>query len=349
MKILILGGTVFLGRHLVDAALAQGHDVTIFHRGLHAWSPIPDVEQLRGDRTNDLTALRGRQWDRVIDTSGYVPGTVRASSQLLANQVTHYTFLSSISVYADFHTPASSETAPVSTITSTEVQAAEQIQPPARGTVARSYGDHYGALKALCEQALMETLPGRSLAIRPGLIVGPYDYSDRFPYWPRRVARGGEVLAPGRPERPLQFIDARDLAEWIVRMSETEQIGVYNASGPNDPLSMQQLLEQCKQVTRSDATFCWLDDAFLLAEGVVPWSQMPLWIPDEANMPGFLSVNCSKAFAAGLTFRPLTETIHDTWVWDMTRPSDIEWEAGLDAEREAQLLHTWHRREKTNQ
>jgi 2'-hydroxyisoflavone reductase len=347
MKLLILGGTVFLGRHLVAAAQGNGHEVTLFNRGLHGRNVFPGVEQIHGDRAGDLTALRGRQWDAVIDTNGYVPSRVRASAQLLAEHVKHYTFISSISVYADVSAPNIPESAPIATISPADVQAAEQVKPPALGTPARAYGEHYGALKALCEQALAETLPGRSLVIRPGLIVGPYDYSDRFTYWPQRVARGDEVLAPGRPERTIQLIDARDLAEWIVRMSEQGRTGVYNASGPECQLTMQQMLETCKSATSSDATFLWPDDAFLLAEGATPWSQIPLWIPDEANIAGFLSVDLSEALASGLTFRRLADTVRDTLAWDRTRPPDTEREAGLAPTEELRLLHAWHQRRKT--
>src|SRR5689334_6385973 len=209
MKLLILGGTIFVGRHLIDAALSRGHEVTIFNRGLHGPDLYPDVEQLRGTREGDLTALQGRQWDAVIDTNGYVPSIVRASAQLLANVVTHYTFISSISVYAEFSHKGMDETAPVGTITAEQIKEAEQVIPPKKGTTARAYGPSYGPLKALCEQVAEEMMPGRVLVIRPGLIVGPYDYSDRFTYWPYRLARGGEVLAPGRPDSPVQLIDVR--------------------------------------------------------------------------------------------------------------------------------------------
>ena len=345
MKILILGGTIFLGRHLVEAALERGHEVTLFNRGQHGTDLYPQVEQLRGDRWGDLRALEGRQWDAVIDTNGYIPSVVRASARLLAGAVKQYVFISTVSVYADVSVAGVDEVAPVSTITPEQLREAESIVPPAKGVVARAYGEHYGALKALCEQTVEECLPGRVLTVRPGLIVGPYDYSDRFTYWPGRIARGGEVLAPGRPERPVQLIDARDLAEWIIRMIEIGQVGIYNATGPAEVLSMQQILDACKQVNSSDASFTWIDEAFLLSEKVQPWSQIPLWLPEEPESAGFNSLSIERALAAGLTFRRIAETARDTLAWDATRPADEERQAGLAADEEARLLRVWHQRQ----
>lgn len=343
MKLLILGGTVFLGRHLVEAALVRGHEVTLFNRGQHEPDLYPQVEKLRGDRHGDLTALRGRTWDAAIDTNGYVPRAVRAITQLLADSISHYTFISSISVYADFRTLGMKEDAPVGTITPEQVHKAELVTPAGK-VIARAYGETYGPLKALCERTAEETLPGRVLAVRPGLIVGPYDYSDRFTYWPTRVAQGGEVLAPGRPERSIQFIDVRDLAEWIVRMVEAKQVGIYNAPGLEEALTMQQLLEACKAVSGSDAHFTWLSDSFLLEAGAMPWGEIPLWIPEnDPDAAGFLHVNGDKAIAAGLIFRPVTETICDTLAWDGTRPPNIERQAGLSRERERELLQAWRK------
>lgn len=344
MKILILGGTIFIGRHLVDAALARGHEVTLFNRGQHGPDLYPQVEHLRGDRRGDLRALEGRQWDAVIDTNGYVPSVVRASARLLADVVRQYVFISTVSVYADVSVVGVNENSPVHTITPEQLREAEGIVPPAKGVVARAY-EHYGALKALCEQAVEECLPGRVLTVRPGLIVGPYDYSDRFTYWPVRLARGGEVLAPGRPERLIQFIDARDLAGWTIRMVEAGKIGTYNATGPAEPLSMGQILDACRLASGSDATFTWVDEAFLLGEKVQPWSQMPLWLPEEPEYAGFNALSIARALAAGLTFRPVVETARDTLAWDATRPAGEEWQAGLAADEETRLLHAWHQRQ----
>ncbi|MDP9373627.1 MAG: SDR family oxidoreductase [Chloroflexota bacterium] len=330
MKLLILGGTLFLGRHLVDVALARGHEVTLFNRGRTAPDLFPDLERLRGDRDGDLAALRGRRWDAVVDTSGRLPRHVRASAGTLAGGVARYIFISTISVYAGFSRPGMDESAPTGTLADEESE--EQT------------GATYGPLKALCEREAEAAMPGRTLVLRPGLIVGPHDPTDRFTYWPRRVARGGEVLAPGRPDRPVQFIDARDLAGWAVRMAETGGTGVYNATGPADPLTLGRLLDACNEVGGGDARFTWVDEGFLLAEGVGPWMELPLWVPDTPEMAGFAAVDCRKAIAAGLTFRPLADTIRATLDWDATRSSNHEWRAGLAPAREAHLLAAWHRR-----
>jgi 2'-hydroxyisoflavone reductase len=331
MNLLILGGTVFLGRHLVEAALARGHAVTLFNRGQHNPDLFPEVERLRGDRDGDLQALEGRRWDAVVDTCGYVPRVVRASAEMLAPNVDHYTFISSISVYADTSKPGIDEQAPVGT-----------LDDP---TTEEVTGESYGPLKALCEQAAEVTMPGRVLNIRPGLIVGPHDPTDRFTYWVRRVAEGGEVLAPGDPDAPVQVIDARDLAGWTIRMIEQRQTGVFNATGPAERLRMADLLTTCRQVSRSDATFVWLDDAFLLEAGAGPWIEVPLWIPaTDGQSDGLLDIDIAKARAAGLTFRDIADTVRDTLAWDRTRPADTERRAGLAPERERALLQAWHER-----
>lgn len=332
MKLLILGGTIFLGRYLVESAQSRGHEVTLFNRGQHSPELFPDIEKLRGDRDGSLEALKGRRWDAVIDTSGYVPRVVRQSAELLADMVDHYTFISSISVYPTFPRPGTNENDPVGTL---DDETVEQVT-----------GETYGPLKALCEQAVESALPGRTLAIRPGLIVGPHDHSDRFPYWPRRVAQGGEVLAPSRPEMHTQIIDVRDLADWNVQMVESRQTGVYNATGPNYTLTIGRLLDECRAVTGSDAHFTWVSEPFLLEAGVGPWMELPLWIPDQsdADMVGFSDVDVGKAIGAGLTFRPLAETIRDTLAWDATRPFGVERRAGLGPEREKEVLRAWHAR-----
>jgi 2'-hydroxyisoflavone reductase len=322
MKILILGGTVFLGRHLVDAALARGHEVTLFNRGQHNPDLYPELERLRGDRDGGLDALKSRQWDAAIDTCGYVPRIVRASATLLADAVAHYTFISTISVYADVTQPGVDERGPVGTL--------------ADATVEEITGETYGPLKALCEEAVEAALPGRALIIRPGLIVGPYDPTDRFTYWPVRVARGGEVLAPGRPARAIQVIDGRDLAEWTVRMVEGRRAGIYNADGPDYLLTMGALLDTCREVAGSDARFTWVGDEALLAAGATPWSEVPVWVP-EREAQGFFSIDCGKALAAGLTIRPIAETVRDTLAWHATRPAG-PMKAGMTREREAELL-----------
>jgi len=323
MKLLILGGTVFLGRALVDAALARGHEITLFHRGKHNPDLFPDVERILGDRNTELDRLDGRTWDAAIDTCGYFPRQVAASAGKLAGVVGHYTFVSSISVYAGFQEIGIDENAPVGTI---EDPSIEEIT-----------GESYGPLKALCEQAAEAVMPGRVLNHRPGLIVGPHDPSDRFTYWPVRVARGGNVLAPDRPEVLVQIIDVRDLAEWNIRMVEAGRTGVYNATGPAGPLTMGEVLDTCKSVSGSDAVLRWAPEEFLLKNEVAPWSEMPLWVP-ESEGAGFSAIDCSKAIADGLTFRPLPETVRDTLDWTKTWPEERPLRVGITAEKEAAVL-----------
>jgi 2'-hydroxyisoflavone reductase len=327
MNILILGGTVFLGRHLVLAAQARGHQITLFNRGKSNPDLFPDVETLIGDRkASELDALKGRTWDAVIDTCGYVPRFVQESAELLKNSVKHYTFHSSISVYADYAKPGIDETYPVGT-----------LEDP---TVEEVTGETYGPLKALCEAAVEAALPGRALNIRPGLIVGPNDVSDRFTYWPVRIAQGGEVLAPGNPETPVQIIDVRDLAEWNIRMIEDSAVGVYNATGPARTLTMGEMLETCRAVSGSDARLVWADEAFLAKEELAAWSDLPVWVPDSEG-EGFSRVDCSQAIGQGLTFRPLADTVRDTLEWHATRPQETTLRAGMTREREATALEHW--------
>lgn len=328
MRVLILGGTQFLGRHLAEAAHARGHEVTLFNRGNNSEGLFPEAEHLRGNRDGDLDALRGRTWDAAVDTSGYVPRTVRASAELLKDEVEHYTFVSSISVYDGW--PGVSridETAPAGT-----------LENP---TVEEVTGETYGPLKALCEDVARVVFPGRALIVRPGLIVGPYDQTDRFTYWPVRVARGGEVLAAGRPDRAVQFIDARDLAGWILDMAERRATGTYNATGPVPPVTMEGLLAQAREVSGSDARFTWVPDAAVTAAGLQDWIEVPLWAPEDES-PGLSDVNCQRAYDAGLTFRPVADTLRDTLAWASSRPQDYAMRAGIAPEREAEVLAAWH-------
>lgn len=330
MKLLIIGGTVFLGRALVEAALAAGHDVTMFNRGQHNPDWFPQVEKLRGDRDGQMDALKGRRWDAVIDTCGYVPRIVRQSAELLADQVDHYTFISTLSVYASFREKGMDEGAPVGKL---QDETVEQVT-----------GETYGPLKALCEQTVETALPGRTLIVRPGLIVGPYDISDRFTYWPVRVAQGGEMLAPNRPGHVIQVIDVRDLAEWNIRLVEARVTGILNATGPDYTLTMGEVLDTSKTVSGSDAQITWMTEEFLLGEGVGPWMEVPLWMPESnPDYAGFSYFDLTKAFRQGLTFRPLADTIRDTLAWDATRPPG-ERRAGMKREREAELLAKWHAR-----
>ena len=341
MKLLILGGTAFLGRATVEAALARGHEVTMFNRGKTRPELFPEAEKLHGDRATDLSALRGRRWDAVIDTCGYVSHVVRASTTLLADAVEHYTFISSESVYANTSRPGIDERAPTLTLEN-EIEDDEDSST-------------YGARKALCERVAEEVMPGRVLSLRAGLIVGPHDYIDRFPWWVRRVAQGGQTLAPGKPDQPIQLIDVRDLAEWNVRMAEARQVGVYNVSGPPQGLTMGETLDACKAASDSDAEFVWVDDHFLLEHEVTPFRELPLWLP-AAEYPGFFEIDHSKAFAAGLRCRPLVETARDTLAWDRSRDASSEppkrvrvvkeGQLGLTPEREQALLSAWRARQQ---
>jgi len=335
MEILLLGGPKFLGRHIIDSALARGHNLTVFNRGRTNPDLYPQIHKLLGDRDGSLDALRGGTWDAVIDTSGYVPRIVGEGVEILKGNVGHYTFVSSISVYAGFQDPGMVETAPVSVL---EDETVEEIT-----------GETYGALKALCEGVVESGFPGRAAHIRAGLIVGPYDPSDRFTYWPARLARGGEALAPGSPESRVQFVDARDLAGWMVRIAENNVAGVFNATGPEKPITMGAFLQACQENAEATvgnaASLTWLPAAFLLEQGAAPWSELPMWIPEtDPDAVGFSAVDCSRAIAAGLTFRPLSETLRDTLTWVAARPDDWNWRAGLAPEREAELLQVWHGR-----
>jgi 2'-hydroxyisoflavone reductase len=335
VRLLILGGTLFLGRHIVESALARGHDVATFTRG----ETNPDlfagiVERLRGDRDGDLSALAGRRWDAVVDTSGYVPRVVGASASLLAHGADHYTFVSSGSVYADVSREGVDEQAVV-----------EELPEDADEDVER----HYGALKAACERAAHHAFPGRALIVRAGLIVGPHDPTSRFTYWVTRLARGGDVLAPEPQHQPVQLIDARDLADWLVRTAEERTAGVFNATGPAGWLTMADLLEGVRAATGGRARLVWVDEPFLLDHGVEPWTQLPLWLaPGEDPLHrGFLAVDVSRALAAGLEFRALEATVRDTLAWARGEPAAMQSSGislppgGLSSAREAELLAAW--------
>ena len=338
MKLLILGGTRFVGRYLVMAALERGHEVTLFNRGRHS-SENTNVETVKGDRNTDLAKLQSRNWDAVVDTSGMLPRAVKAAAEVLADSVDRYIFISSQNVYADVSVAGVDETFPLRTVTAEQLDRANAIDTSGEP----SYGELYGGLKVLCEQAAEGLMPKRVLIIRPGLIVGPYDYTDRFTYWVVRVARGGEVLVPGRPDRFIQLIDVRDLADWTVKMAEQQATGVFNAHGMPNTYTMKNLLEECKAASQSDASFTWASEDFLLQENVIAWTQMPLWLPEEAapHLKGFMFINGDKAFKAGLSLRPLTETVRDTLNWARTDLGN-ELKAGIDASREQNLLAKWH-------
>jgi 2'-hydroxyisoflavone reductase len=329
MRILILGGTVFLGRHVVEAAQARGHELTLFNRGQTNPDLFADVEKLRGDRDGDLTALTGRSFDAVVDTSGYVPRVVRETIEALGG-VGHYTFVSTIGVYADFSQPPG-EDAPVATL---EKETEDWRQA-------------YGALKALCEEEVRRRFPD-AFVVRPGLISGPWDPTARFTYWPVRVAEGGRILAPEPPLAPAQIIDVRDLAEWIVEAAERSLAGTYNAV--SEPFTLEYLLGTCRQVTGSDADVVWVDPDFLAEHDVSPWMDLPLWL-NEPGQEGFLRVPSTPAIRNGLRIRPLAETVADTLEWARTGrlsdpPAGLERDrAGLDREKERRILDAWTSKE----
>jgi len=323
MKILIIGGTRFLGRHLVESALARGHEVTLFNRGKSNPDLFKQVQTIRGDREKDLDQLSG-QWDAVIDTCGYFPRIVRMSAEALKDKVRSYVFISSISVYDGFGKIGINESDPVGKI--------------ADETIEEITGESYGPLKALCEKAVQDVFGDRSLIIRPGLIVGPNDPTDRFTYWPVRVARGGDVLVPEKPAAPIQIIDVRDLSDFVIELLQQNVFGVFNATGSEHELNLGTMLEVCKQVSGSDANFKWASVEFLNQNQVAPWSDMPAWVPDTPEDAGLSRVDISKAIRAGLKFMPLEKTIRDTLEWEKSRPSDHEWRAGLKPEREKELL-----------
>jgi 2'-hydroxyisoflavone reductase len=333
MRLLVLGGTLFLGRHVVAAARARGHELTLFNRGRTDPRPIPGVEQIHGDRERDLASLDDRRWDAVIDTSGYLPRVVGASAQALAESADRYVFVSSISAYGTFAEPGLDESAPT----------APDPPPDTEDVLA-----HYAGLKAACERRVEAVLPGHVLVIRPGLIVGPHDPTERFTYWVRRLASGGRVLAPRAPDQPVQLIDARDLAEWIVRMLEAGATGIYNATGPATPLSFGPMLERIAVATGGRAELVWVDEDRLAEAGVEPWDELPLWLDVDRHpdFRGFLAADIARALAAGLSFRPLEDTALDTLAWARERslpPARPEGAmrpppAGLSPEREADLL-----------
>lgn len=332
LKILILGGTGYLGPETVEVALAHKHEVTLFNRGRTNPQLFPDVEKLHGDRDpkkgDGLKALEGtRKWDVVIDNSGYVPRIVGASAELLKERAQHYVFVSTCSVYEDVPGKILDESAKLMT-----------APDPTTEEVRR----HYGALKALCEAAAEKAFPGRTSNVRPGLIVGPGDPTDRYTYWPVRVARGGEVLCPGKAEAKVQFVDVRDLAEFLVRVIEEKVYGVFNAVSDPSFATFGKMVESCKRASGSDATFTWVDEAWLLEKKVRPWSELPLWIPSKDAC----WFSPAAAVAKGLRFRGLEDTAKATLAWFEKARKDKPMTAPLAAAKEKELLAAWHERAK---
>jgi len=341
VHLLILGGPRFVGRYLIEAALAHGHRVSVFNRGRTESDLYPEAEKLRGDRAADLSALEHGTWDAAIDTCGFLPDVVRRSADVLSGRVGYYVFVSSISVYADFSQPGMDEQTPLATMTPEQREKVRTIDP-SEPMKTPAFLELYGALKVECERVIESAFAGRCAITRPGLIVGPHDYMDRFPYWVSRIAEGGDVLAPGRPGRPVQIIDARDLAEWMVLLAERRVSGTFNASGPGRTLTMSEVLEACRTAAASDARLVWVDEAFLVERKVGMWEELPMWVHETTSTAhrGILQADVRRAIASGLTFRPVVETARDTLAWERTRGSH-PWRSGLARDKERALLEEW--------
>lgn len=325
LRILILGGTSFIGPHQVEYALARGHAITLFNRGQTNPQLFPGVEKLIGDRSGDLRALENRSWDVVIDNSAQQPEWVRLTALLLRDHVRRYLLVSTRSVYADLGSVPSTANSPVRTRENTPVEPGEPLP--------------YGLRKALCEAEARAALGERATIVRPGLIIGPGDETDRFTYWPVRIARGGNVLAPGDGTDPVQIIDARDLAEWMIRLAENDTAGTFNAVGPFVPRPMDELLYGIRAVTTAETTFTWVDTDWLLAQGVRPYSDLPVWMPARGRNLGFARFDLTPEVATGLTFRSLAATTADTLAWWAAQPAARRvLKTGLTAERETELL-----------
>jgi 2'-hydroxyisoflavone reductase len=322
VRLLVLGGTVFLGRVVVETALAAGHEVTIFTRGRTSPELFPEAERLRGDReAGELSALERGEWDAVVDTSGYVPRVARRSAELLAGRVGWYVFVSSISVYRQGMPPGFDETWPV-----------VELDDP---SVEEVRGDTYGGLKVLCERAVEAAFPGRCTQVRAAVIVGPYDPTGRFTYWAHRLARGGEVLLPGPPSRPVQFVDVRDTAEWMLRAAETGTSGAFTVAHP--PVAFGELVDAARPLAERPLEPVWADDGFLVEQGVRPWMELPLWIPRDSEAAHMVEADVARAAEAGLRFRPLEDSLRGA-----LEQGELTPEAGLEPDRERRLLRLWH-------
>jgi 2'-hydroxyisoflavone reductase len=339
LRILILGGTGFIGPHQVRYAVERGHQVTLFNRGRTnpgLFKGITGIEERIGDRApnpGNYDALKTGEWDVVIDNPTTRPRWVREAAAAVKGRAGQYVFISTISAYAAHDTPGADESATLATTTTPDVEDGPAFPPL------------YGPLKALAEQEAQKAFPGRATIIRPGLIVGVGDTTDRFTYWPVRIAKGGEVLAPPA-DHPVQIIDARDLSEWVIRCCEHQVYGVFNATGPASRFTVGQMLEGTRAALGSDATFTYVTSAFLAAQNVKPWSDLPVWVPPEGNAAGMTQRSIAKALATGLTFRPFADTVKVTMAFyqQQTDARKAQLRAGLAAEREAAVLAAWKAR-----
>jgi 2'-hydroxyisoflavone reductase len=339
LRILILGGTRFIGLHMTELALARGHTVTYFNRGRTRPDRFPGIERIKGDRNGEIDGLKDRDWDVAIDNSGYVPRHVKLSAELLAPRVRQYVFVSSISVYPDFSVPRD-ESSPVGKLDDE--------------TIEKVDGDTYGPLKALCEQAAERALPGRATVVRPGLIVGPDDNTDRFTYWPARAARGGEFIAPGSPKDPFQIIDARDLARFVLDAAERNHTGIFNLVSNINGFRFGELTDACiasanrraKPPAKPRAVF--MPAEFLEEQKVAPWSEMPVWLPAKGDEAAFAGTSNKAALAKGLRITPLKKTVDDTLAWHLARPVEEreQLKSGIAADKEAEVLAAWKARSR---
>ncbi|MBC8024751.1 MAG: NAD-dependent epimerase/dehydratase family protein [Steroidobacteraceae bacterium] len=334
LKILILGGTRFLGLHMTAYALERGHTLTFFNRGKTKTDRFPEVERIKGDRNGEIDGLKDREWDAVIDNSGYVPRHVKLSAELLAAKVKQHVFVSSISVYPNFAQPRDEKS---------------EVGKLADETVEKVDGDTYGPLKALCEQAAMKAFEGRGSVIRPGLIVGPDDNTDRFTYWPARAYRGGEFIAPGSPADAFQIIDVRDLAAFAIHGIENSITGTYNLVSDVNKFKFGELTDACIASAKKRANFriepraVYLPVEFLEKHEVAPWSEMPAWLPAKGDEAAFAGTSNAAARAKGLEISPLAKTVDDTLAWHLTRPAEeqTKLKSGIAAEKEATVLAAW--------
>ena len=335
MKILVLGGTVFIGRYFVEAALHRGHEVTLFNRGISNTHLFPFVEKLRGDRRSDYNELKNRHWDAVIDTCCYYPSVVGLTLKHLKDSVDHYTFISSISVYENLLDPVESkEDDSTKSISNDELEKAEKIEID-----NDEFQIYYGALKAKCEEAFKESISDKLLILRPGLIGGAYDDSDRFTYWPKRISEGGKVLAPGNPESFITFIDPKDLAIWNIKMLESKKTGVFNITGKYGELTFRSFFEKCREVSKSDAEFIWIEDETLEKHNPISFTLLPFYLSEKYK--GLYNINIDKALSNHLAFSPVTDTISDSLSWQKERGTNIELKAGIPRKEEQKIIERY--------